>query len=241
MVELCSSTSCDSLKIHQRLLESKSEVVAAAFQRDFPERHSRCYTFTETTHVTVSQFIEWAYSGDYTDVKPMPIDKPWEKQPGNPPEPTTLEPPDELSEESKVLPAHTLLSHLHVYVFSHVYQVSKLKELAFDKFTTVLKDMGKPTKLDEQLAVIDCLEVVFSKVDRYDGLRGWLAQYAAWCLDTLRLQGKFHGLLRRVPALSSRMMESLSPAKEAPWNTKSCNYRVPPYDTRTSFDEENGY
>jgi hypothetical protein len=36
-------------------------------------------------------------------------------------------------------------------------------------------------------------------------------------------------LLRRVPALSSRMMESLSPANEAPWNTNSCNYRVSPY------------
>jgi len=145
-VELCSSTSCESLKIHQRLLESKCEVVAVALQHDFPERSSRRYTFTETAYVTVAQFVEWAYSGDYTNVIPTPIDEPRVKQPKNPPgSPNLQPPPDDFSEEVKALHAHTLLSHLHVYVFSHIYQVSRLKELAFDKSTTVLRDMGKPS------------------------------------------------------------------------------------------------
>jgi hypothetical protein len=101
--------------------------------------------------------------------------------------------------------------------------------------------MRKPRNIDEQLAVIDCLSLAFSKLPLHDKLPEWLAQYAAWCLDSLRLQAKFHQMLRKFPALCSRMMETLNPAKEAPWNTKSPKYRVPSYDARTCYEEEDNY
>ncbi|KAI2746739.1 hypothetical protein DTO013E5_50 [Penicillium roqueforti] len=130
-----------------------------------------------------------------------------------------------------------MLCHLRVYIFSDTYLVDDLKNLAFEKFTTVVKDVGAPKNLSEQLAVIDCLSLAFSTLPPHDKLLEWLARYAAWCLSSLRLQENFHKLLQRNPALSYRMMETLNPANEAPWNIKLSKYRVPSYDARTDEDD----
>lgn len=140
--------------------------------------------------------------------------------------------------ENKTLQAHTLLRHLRVYIFSDTYLVPELKNLAFGKLTAVVRDMGKPNNLDEQLAVIDCLSLAFSKLPQHDTLPGWMAQYAAWCLSNLRLQQKFHELLQQSPILCYRMMDTLNPASDAPWNIKSPTYRVPSYDARISYDDD---
>lgn len=60
-------------------------------------------------------------------------------------------PPDSSSDGSR---AHTLLIHLRVYIFSDIYLISELKELAFTKFTTVVKAMGKPKSMNGQLAIL---------------------------------------------------------------------------------------
>lgn len=112
------------------------------------------------------------------------------------------------------------------------------KDLAFEKFTAAVMDMEKPTTLNEQLAVIDCLSLAFSKLPLHDMLPGWLAQYDAWCPSNFRLQPKSHRLLRQFPALSYRMMDTLNPASKAHWRVKSPKYRVPSYDARPSHDGE---
>ncbi|CAG8066830.1 unnamed protein product [Penicillium nalgiovense] len=62
---------------------------------------------------------------------------------------------------------------------SNTYLVTELKDLAFEKFTAVVINMGKPKNLDEHLAVIDCLSLTFSKLPLHDKLPRWLGQYAA--------------------------------------------------------------
>ena len=104
------------------------------------------------------------------------------------------EPP---SDENMALQAHTLLCHLRVYIFSDTYLVTELKDLALEKFTAVVIDMGKPKNLDQQLGVIDCLSLAFSKLPLHDRLPEWLAQNAAWCLGNLCLQTKLHELLQK--------------------------------------------
>lgn len=208
-----------------------------ALTNGFPERESGRYTFTDTSHDTVAQFIEWAYRGNCTDLTLTPVEEPLQSRQSKSLSESFShsEPADNKNEDKPNIQAHTLLCHLRVYIFSDVYLVSGLKKLAFDRFTAILADMGKPKNIDEQLAVIDCLSLAFSSIPLHDELPGWLAHYAAWCVDKLRLQGKFHDLLQSLPALSSRMMETLIPAHDAPWNTKSRNYRVPSYDTRAEF------
>ncbi|KAJ5176636.1 uncharacterized protein N7482_002513 [Penicillium canariense] len=239
-VELCTATNSETLKIHQKLLASKCKAPMVALTHGFSERESGRYTFTDTSQDTVAQFIEWAYRGDYTEMMLAPIEVPQPKQLKDSAE---LPNPELTGNENKALQAHTLLCHLRLYIFSDVYFVSGLKELAFEKFTAALENMGKPRNLNEQLAVIDCLSLAFSRVPLHDKLIEWLAQYAAWCLDKLRLQSQFHDLLQRVPALSSRMMDTVNPANEAPWNTtaSSRNYHVPAYDTRADFGYEDDY
>lgn len=139
--------------------------------------------------------------------------------------------------ESYHLQAHTLLCHLRVYIFSDTYLVDGLKNLAFEKFTTVVKDVGSPKNLNEQLAVIDCLSLAFSTLPSRDDLVEWLARYAAWCLSSLRSQEKFHELLQKIPALSYRMLGMLNPADAPPWNMELPKYRVPSYDARTDDGE----
>ncbi|KAJ5578409.1 uncharacterized protein N7459_007373 [Penicillium hispanicum] len=234
-VELCTSACSRPFKIHQKLLESTCKAPAVALKHDYLEGSSKRYTFTETTDDTVVQFIEWAYKGDYTGSTSAPIATPQENTSEDPPQSPISKPPSEHLEDIKVPQAHTLLSHLRVYVFSEVYLVSGLKQLSFQKFTAVLMDMGKPKDLDEQLAVIDRLALAFSRLPLHDKLLEWLAQYAAWCLDKLRVQSQFHNLLKSLPAISSRMMEKLNPANEAPWDTKWHNYKVPSYDARADF------
>jgi hypothetical protein len=101
--------------------------------------------------------------------------------------------------------------------------------------------MRKPKNMDERLAVVDFLLLALSELPHYDRLHGRLAQYAAWCLDNSRLQAKFHELLQELPPLSSRMMDTLSPANEAPWNIKLPKCRAPSYDARTFSFGENNY
>lgn len=220
------------MKIHEKLLASKCKGPSVALKHDFAERASGRYTFTETTLDTVAQFIEWAYTGDYTDITVIDIDVPEPVQDEDSPERLERQPPPVDGGESEALQAHTLLGHLRLYKFSEVYLVPQLKELAFGKFTAVLREMGKPRNLYEQLAVIDCLSLAFSELPLlplHDKLLEWLARYAAWSLDMLRLQRKFHNLLQTSPALSSRMMDTLIPASEAPWSTKikAPKYSVP--------------
>lgn len=214
-------------------------------------------TFQETRYETVAQFVEWAYRGDYTDVAPLPIELPEAKQPEALHESSSLEsesktplddssktniasetPPRSNSDGSQ---AHTLLCHLRVYIFSDIYMVSGLKDLAFEKYMSTLKSMGKPRSMSEQLAIVDCLELTFSKVPLYDKLPGWLAQHASWCLEELRLQSKFHDLLQTLPRIGSRMMDSLKPAHHPPWEVLPRDYKVLPYDARAACEDPDYY
>lgn len=112
---------------------------------------------------------------------------------------------------------NTLLYHLRVYVFSDTYLVAELKDLAFQKFTTAVKQLGQPKNIDEQLAIINCLSLAFTTLPPPDLLLAWLAQFAAWSLDILRLESKFLELLQDCPSLGCRMMDYLRPANDAPW------------------------
>ncbi|KAF3389505.1 hypothetical protein F1880_003896 [Penicillium rolfsii] len=257
VVELCSSTRPDSIKIHRRLLEAKCGVSAAALTHDFKECTAMRMTFQETRYETVAQFVEWAYRGDYTEVFPLPIDLPRETESEPSVDSSSLEGGVKMSANdfskvrtfSEITPsssmdgsqAHTLLSHLRVYIFSDIYLVPALKDLAFEKFTAVLKSMGKPQSMTEQLAVIDCLALTFSKVPVHDKLPEWLAQHASWCVEELRLQSKFHDLLQRLPGIGSRMMGSLRPAQHPPWTLQTRDYSVPPYDARPFSDDFDTY
>jgi hypothetical protein len=245
IVELCTSSGPESIKIHEKLFASKCKGAAGAFKHDFAERTRGRYAFTETTLDTVAQFTEWAYTGDYTDTTVIDIDVPesiQDEDSGNGLECPPPSPPVD-GGESKTVQAHTLLGHLRLYKFSEIYLVPQLNELAFSKFTAVLVEMGKPKNLQEQLVVIDCLSLAFSELLLGDELQQWLARYAAWSLESLRHQTEFQDLLQTSPALSSRMMDMLIPVSEPPWSTKfkAPKSNVPLHEESPRRRRHNGY
>lgn len=58
----------------------------------------------------------------------------------------------------------------------------------------------------------------------------WMAQYAAYCIDQLRMQGSFYDLLAEVPVLSSRIVLSLKSASDAPWDIEEPKGKYPQYN-----------
>lgn len=236
MIELCTSGSTCTFRIHQKLLQTKCKVASGAFQHGFPEAESKRYTFTETVDLTISQFVEWAYKGDYDEPDSSTVDKRQGKQHKHkqeaPETETTPATSQDVTDAEGVLMYHTLLCHLRVYIFADTYLVSGLKNLAFEKLTAGLIEMGQPSTLNEQLAVVDCLKEAFTRVPAPDDLLDWLARYAAWSLDKLRQVTQFHDVLKERPALGSCMMGTLNPATESPWKAKARKLRVPAYCAR---------
>lgn len=206
---------------------------SGAFRHKFPEAESKRYTFTETADLTVSQFVEWAYRGDYDEPDSSAVDKCLGQQHKHKQEAIEVEKTCHGIADVEGVPMyHTLLCHLRVYVFADTYLVSGLKTLAFEKLTTALIEMGQPSTLNEQLAVVDCLKEAFSRVPARDDLLEWLSRYAAWSLGTLRQVSQFHDVLKDRPALGSCMMETLNPATEAPRKAKARKVHVPAYNAR---------
>ncbi|PYH43038.1 BTB/POZ domain-containing protein [Aspergillus saccharolyticus JOP 1030-1] len=225
-----------SFRIHRKLLQSKSRPLIAALDSTLKEGRDSLYEFEDVKEGTVARFIEWAYRGDYptsiTLLEPLPtpfipdkVDTDIEDKPG------TKSPETDFTSEN-----HPLLVHVRLYIFSHIYIIPELQKLAYEKATACFADLDKPDGLDRQLAVIDALRLSFSRLSHEDTLLDWLAQYAAYSIDKLRLQGSFHDLLKDFPALSSRMMISLSPAQSPPWRSTQQKHQFTQYSARWTGD-----
>lgn len=207
-VSLGTEKSTRTFRIHKALLISKSKAIFSAFERRFPERENGVYKFEDTTEGTITRFIEWAYRGDYPDAVYnaglITKDAKADTMISNIKDDSTGD-------------DHPLLSHMQLYIFCEIYDITQLKELVFSKLTSRLTKIKKPKTLDAQLAIIAVLRICFTNVRPDNKLADWLAQYAAYCVDTLRVQMDFHDLLRQAPALGSRMMNYLHSASNPPW------------------------
>ncbi|RDK41717.1 hypothetical protein M752DRAFT_253087 [Aspergillus phoenicis ATCC 13157] len=226
-----------SFRIHRTLLHSKSSPLIAALDSNLKEGQSGVYVFEDVAEGTIARFIEWAYRGDYpatisgTNIGQTPILlEGTETDIDEKPENTT--PETDLTSEN-----HPLLVHIRLYIFSETYIVPDLQQLAYKKVTACITDLDKPNSLDTQLAVIDALQFSFLGLPPHDKLLDWLAQYAAYCLEKLRVQGPFHDLLKEFPTLSSRMILSPGPASSPPWRTTQPKYPFIQYSTKWSEDK----
>ncbi|RAL06617.1 BTB/POZ domain-containing protein [Aspergillus homomorphus CBS 101889] len=225
-----------SFRIHRKLLQSKSRPLIAALDSTLLEGQNFLYEFEDVKEGTVARFIEWAYRGDYPTpiiiLEPLPPSfNPEKVDTDIEDKPTTKTPEMDFTSEN-----HPLLVHIRLYIFSHLYIIPELQKLAYEKVTACFADLDKPDGLDKQLAVIDALRLCLSKLSQNDTLLDWLAQYAAYSIDKLRLQGSFHDLLKDFPSLSSRMMISLNPAQSPPWRSTQQKYQFTQYSARWTGD-----
>ena len=199
-----------------------------AFERGFEEKQKGVYTFKDTSEGTLARFIEWAYTGDYpaviSAIEPVETENTEAKAKE---ENTVTGAKTDLTFEN-----HPLLTHINLYIFCSIYLVPDLQDLAFSKMTACFTDLERPNDLDTQLAVISALRVSFHLLPAHDPLLDWMAQYAAYCIDKLRIQGSFHDLLKCSQMLASRMVHSLNPASLPPWQIQRPMHSYPHYDDR---------
>lgn len=223
-VSLGTESSTRTFRIHKALLLSKSKAIFSAFEHCFPEKENGVYKFKETTEGTVARFIEWAYRGDYPDAvyNAGLLTNDEDSAEDAKVETVISSTKDNLSSDD-----HPLLSHMQLYIFCEIYGITQLKELVFSKLTSRLTEIEKPNTLVAQLAIIAVLRICFTNIHPDNDLADWLAQYAAYCVDTLRLQMDFHDLLRQAPTLGSRMMIYLQQSSTPPWNSSHSKDKFP--------------
>jgi hypothetical protein len=220
--------------IHRDLLASKSKSISAAFERGFQEELKGVYTFQDTSEGTLARFIEWAYTGDYPAiiVPAQPTGAPAKKEEeSNESQPTATSMPGN----------HQLPAHMRIYIFGAIYLIPNLRSLAFERVTACFTELEKPEDLDTQLAVIAALRLAFRKLLSDDPLLDWLAQYAAYSIEKLRVQRDFHDLLLESPQLSSRMVLSLIPGQQPPWKSPPPKFTFGKYVPGTEYEVESEY
>ncbi|KAF7119126.1 hypothetical protein CNMCM5793_008866 [Aspergillus hiratsukae] len=239
-VALKSPGSTCTFKIHKDLLESKCRILHAALNSGFSEGQDGVYTCSDTTDGTLARFVAWAYRGDYPasvisrDLVQTKIEAPDDADEDN----ASSAAAASVSESMYVeLDNHPFLVHLRLYIFSDVYLIMELKQLAYERLTACFMDINRPQTLDQQRAVVAVLRVAFFKIQPNDSLLDWLAHYAAYSANQLQIQPSFHDLLKASPALCSRMMNTLNPASYAPWQVTTLKIRFPPYKPG-SYEEQ---
>lgn len=229
MCSVATGTSGRIFRIHKALLESKIKLSKLERSKVGDEE---LYTFGDTSDGTLVRFIEWAYREDYpdqisgfylTDINVKPSASADEDTENETTELGTREEANNTmqAEVDEVTENNPLVSHLRMYGFAQVYGIEALGTMAFDRLTTCLEMIDVPREIMQQLAVVAALEIAFTTINRHDRLIEWLAHYASYCVEELRLQSTFHKLLEDVPILGSAMMRYMSPPLFAPWDFES--------------------
>lgn len=201
---LATENSTRTFKIHKTLLESKSQGLYGRL-KNFKEGAETIYLFHDTSENTLVRFVEWAYRGDYPETI----------QNVGPTSTHVLL--SSSADEGITAGDGPLNCHMQMYVFAHVYGISRLESMAFGRITTCLEEISIPKNEKVKMEVIYVMEMGFRKIFRDDRLLNWLGHYASFCLSELKETPAFQELLEETPSLSLAMLKHLNPASSAPW------------------------
>ncbi|KAL9622931.1 MAG: hypothetical protein Q9160_002649 [Pyrenula sp. 1 TL-2023] len=219
LFELRAKGSNVTYQIHKGLFEAKIGISAAGFKEDLENR----YIFEDTTPKTVHNFVEWAYKDNYT-LKDDGINE-------SSGENSRTEIDDITDNENE------LLHHTEVYIFAETYGVFALKDLAFTKCTSILKN-----EWDKNTSVTSASQHIRSKrikrlvpvlascyadkLPEGDGLLAWLGRLVVWRFEEFREDSDF---LTVLPQMFPYILNHLQGTLDAPWqegsHPKSSNKR----------------
>lgn len=200
------------------------------------------YTFKDISEEILARFIEWVHTRDIPAV--LEITKPIEqkiKKTENGAEIMGDGKKNTAAELDLTIENYPLLANIHLYIFCGIYLTTHLHNPTFDEITAPFRGLNKPDTLDTQLAVISALSLSFRKLPPHVHLLDWLDEYAAHCIDKLKMQASFHDLLAETPVLSPRMVLSLSPAPNPPWNTQQPKQNYSHYQPGIRYKDAYAY
>ncbi|GAM43873.1 hypothetical protein TCE0_060f19039 [Talaromyces pinophilus] len=132
VITLATKHSKRTFKIHKALLEAKSRGLFSRLE-NFKEGAENIYRFHDTTENTIVRFIEWAYRDDYPETVRNVSSA----------SASVVQPPS--ADEGTTDGDGPLSCHMQMYIFAHVYGISRLESMAYDRITNSLKYIGKPT------------------------------------------------------------------------------------------------
>lgn len=124
-----------------------------------------------------------------------------------------------------------ILFHTKVYVLGDRFNITKLKELAFSKITTLFVECGMVADKGDVDAVMEAVAYAYDKLplpvqqqpisldslNVKEKLLVYMARYTAWARDSLRMNKTFIDLLGDCPEFAVALLFSSRAAPVPPW------------------------
>ena len=122
-----------------------------------------------------------------------------------------------------------ILFHTKVYVLADRFNITKLKDLAFSKVTTLFVDLGMVADKPDVDAVMEAIAYAYDKLPLSHGplslhnlnlkerLLVYMARYTAWARDSLQTNKTLMNLLGDCPEFAVALLFSSRTASTPPW------------------------
>lgn len=171
---------------------------------------------------TITRFIQWAYTGDYSVPKPVQITPTVRLDPCKTDDKDKDDKKDDKKEEMRFVvdEGKVLMAHARVYVFADRFNIQRLKNRAFEELAARFKAIRVPDTRENKLAIISLDSYAFAnlpKCEPSDPLLAYLGLYTSWSLDTLREEPEFLELLESDIDFMKELFMHVKKGDKAPW------------------------
>ncbi|KAF8459928.1 hypothetical protein BDZ91DRAFT_851821 [Kalaharituber pfeilii] len=185
--------------VHRSLLASLSAELDKHVNNDMKEGIQGVMELSEVDEATMKAFLQWAY---------------------NLKDDYTIENPKATS---------ALLGHTKIYVLADRFNIVPLKDLAYNKITALLADLGMVAAADDVEAVMTAVSYAFGNLPfstsstrisaSTEKLLNYFAQYTSWALDVFRTNPEFCSLLEDSPGFARALVTNSRSAATPPWSS----------------------
>ena len=187
------------MEIHKKLLASISPELNNHVNNDMREGIEGIIYLPDEEEEELTLFTEWAYTGDY-DCK----DNTLPANTGKPKEP-------------KQDPWPSLHKHLQLCAFAEKFNVPILKQLAESKFYTEISPVTvEPNCSRDVSGLVAVIGYACDNLPSSDSILKFLAQYAAWKLESLRETASFNYLVSSQPDFLKELLMNVCGPKTKP-------------------------
>ncbi|KAG0635546.1 hypothetical protein HOY80DRAFT_981632 [Tuber brumale] len=178
------------MEMHKKLLASISPELNKHVNNDMKEGIEGIIRLPDEEEDTLMDFIEWAYTGEYTRKDCTPTSGIGTfAEPGSNPWPS-------------------LRKHLQLCVFSDKFNISILKQLAESKFHAEISPI-EPKSMRDATGLMMVIDYAFDNLPCSDPVLKYLVQYASWKFELLRGTAELAELLLARPGVLKELLVTL--------------------------------
>jgi len=181
------------MEMHKKLLASISPELNKHVNNDMREGIEGIICLPDEGKEAVMLFIEWAYTGDYTYKGDIPSGTPGLNQD----------------------PWPSLHKHLQLCAFSDKFNIGALKKLAESRFHTEINPL-EPRGERDAAGLLMVIGYAYDNLPSSDPILKFLAQYASWKLELLRMTIGFDNLILAQRDFLNQLLIHLNGLKTKP-------------------------